>query len=499
MKNNYFIEMKNISKFFPGVQALHEVNLSIREGEILGLLGENGAGKSTLMKVLTGVYQPDEGEILLNGKKVVIHNTKNAHQKGISIIFQEFNLCPNLSIVENLFLGNEIYNHIGLIKHKKQNKIANDFFNKLNIEINIKELVKNIGVAQQQMTEIVKALLLDVKLLIMDEPTSSLTDKEITILFQIMKELKSQGISIIFISHKLVEVLEMTDRIIVLRDANNVGEINTSKATKDKLVSMMVGRELNHLYTKRVKSANENNVVLEIKNFSGPPNIKNISFNLKQGEVLGLAGLVGAGRTELAKLIIGFEKKTEGTLKLNGKELKISSPVDAVDNRIAYLSEDRKNLALVLPLSVRENISLSVHKSISGLMSFISNKKENEICDKYLNDLQIKVFSREQIVNNLSGGNQQKVVISKWLATNPIVLILDEPTRGIDVGAKAEVHRIISELADKGMSIILISSELSEVLSMSDRILVMHEGELKANIDRKDADQEIIIKAAIGH
>ena len=499
MDNNYFIEMKSISKSFPGVQALNNVNLNIKRGEVLGLLGENGAGKSTLMKVLTGVYQPDEGDILINGNKVILHDTKNAHSHGISIIFQEFNLCSNLSILENLFLGNEIYNPLGFIDYKAQYKKAKNFFDKLNLDLNPKSLISDIGVAQQQMTEIVKALLFDVKLLIMDEPTSSLTDKEITVLFKIMKELKSQGISIIFISHKLDEVLETTDRILILRDANNVGDINTFEATTDKLVSMMVGRELTHFYTERKSKITKEDTVLEIKNYSGPPNIKNISFALKRGEILGLAGLVGAGRTELAKLIIGFEKKTKGKLLLNGKELKISSPVDAVNNRIAYLSEDRKNLALILPMNVRENISMSIHKDIKGMLSFINAKKENEICDKYLSELQIKVFSREQLVNNLSGGNQQKVVISKWLATNPVVLILDEPTRGIDVGAKAEVHRIISELADKGMSIILISSELPEVLSLSDRILVMHEGELKADIERKDADQETIIKAAIGH
>jgi len=499
MDNNYFIQMNNIFKAFPGVQALENVSLNIKKGEILGLLGENGAGKSTLMKTLTGVYQPDKGEILINGEKVVLHDTRDAHLRGISIIFQEFNLCPNLSILENLFLGNEIRNIFGFIKYKTQMKMAKSFFDKLNLDLNPKALIHDIGVAQQQMTEIVKALLFDVKLLIMDEPTSSLTDKEIVILFKIMKELKSQGISIIFISHKLDEVLETTDRILVLRDANNVGDISTGEATKDKIVSMMVGRELEHFYSERKNKAVKDDIVLEIKGYSGPPDICDISFKLKRGEILGLAGLVGAGRTELAKLIIGFEKKTSGQLYINGKELKISSPVDAVNNRIGYLSEDRKNLALILPMTVRENISMSIHKKIKGLLSFINNKKENDICDKYLNDLQIKVFSREQIVKNLSGGNQQKVVISKWLATDPLILILDEPTRGIDVGAKAEVHRIISELADEGMSIILISSELPEILRLSDRILVIHKGKLKADIDREDANQEIIMRYAIGN
>jgi ABC-type sugar transport system ATPase subunit len=495
----YFIQMKSISKDFPGVKALENVSLNIESGEILGLLGENGAGKSTLMKILTGVYQSDKGEIIINGEKSKLHDTRDAHAKGISIIFQEFNLCPNLTIVENLFLGNEILNPAGFVDFKKQNEKAESFFKKINIELNLKSVVKDIGVAQQQMTEIVKALLFDVKLLVMDEPTSSLTDKEITILFKIMKELKSQGISIIFISHKLDEVLEITDRIVVLRDGHNAGETTTDETNKDKLIQMMVGRELNHFYTKRKKAIKKKDVVLEIKQFSGPPYIKDISFKLMRGEILGFAGLVGAGRTELAQLIIGNEKKTNGSLYLNGKELKISSPVDAVNNRIGYLSEDRKRLALILSMNVRENITMSIHKKIQNLLSFISSSKENKVCDRYLEDLSIKVSSREQIVNNLSGGNQQKVVISKWLATHPEVLILDEPTRGIDVGAKSEVHRIISELADNGMSIILISSELVEILGISDRILVMYNGEIKADINREDASQETIMKYAVGH
>jgi ABC-type sugar transport system ATPase subunit len=494
--HNYLIEMKNICKQFPGVKALHSVNFTLSKGEIVCLLGENGAGKSTLMKILTGVYQPDSGSILYHGKPLTLQNPRDAYEKGINIIFQEFNLCSNLSAMENLFLGNENRGTWGSFSYRKTREKALEIFKKLKVDIDPEIPVNQLGVAYQQMVEIAKALTYDIKVLIMDEPTSALAEKEIENLFFIMRELKSRGISIIFISHKLEEVLEITDRIVVLRDGENSGDVITADTDQDRLVSLMVGREINRLYATR-KETTRNDIAVEVSHVSGPPHIRDISFSICKGEILGLAGLVGAGRTELAKLIIGAEKKTQGKIFISGKEYSIKCPRDSVKARIAYLPEDRKNLGLVLPMSVRENITLSIHEKIKGLLNIINPGKEKQISDQYLCDLQIKVISREQVVETLSGGNQQKVVIAKALALQPMLLILDEPTRGIDVGAKAEVHSIITKLADEGMSIIVISSELKEVMQLADRILVMHEGRLTANLSKNEADEETIMRAAV--
>ncbi len=493
----YLVEMKGISKQFPGVKALSDVDFNIGENEIVCLLGENGAGKSTLMKVLTGVYKPDSGNIYYNGKVLDLHSTRDAYEQGINIIFQEFNLCPNLSAMENIFLGNENRTKGGLFSYKDTRQRAEEFFSRLKIDIHPDDLVGSLGVAQQQMIEIAKALAYKTKVLIMDEPTSALAEKEIVNLFEIMRDLKAQGISIIFISHKLEEVLEITDRVVILRDGENAGNILTKEADEQKLISLMVGRELNRFYTERKAKPSED-VVFEAEDLCGPPNINNISFRIRKGEIVGLAGLVGAGRTELAKLIIGAEKKTGGRMFVKGREVSIRTPRDSVAARIAYLPEDRKNLGLVLPMTVRENTTLSIHDKVSSLLKLINASAEKEITDRYISDLKTKVSSREQVVETLSGGNQQKVVIAKSLALEPDLLILDEPTRGIDVGAKAEVHNIISELADRGMSIIVISSELPEVFHLADRILVMHEGKLTADLLKEEADQEMVMHAAIG-
>ncbi len=491
------VEMKGIVKQFPGVLALNNVNFFVKKAEILGLIGENGAGKSTLMKVLTGVYPYNAGEIYLNGERLELKNPGEAYHRGISIIFQEFNLCPNLSAMENIFLGKEVTSpSTKLISYTRMREQAAEFFRRLKIDIDPDVEVRKLGVAQQQMIEIAKALSYDTQILIMDEPTSSLAISEIENLFTIVRDLQSQGISVVFISHKLDEMLEITDRISVLRDGTNAGELETAKATKNELISMMVGRELEHFFTKR-KGQRGENVVLDVQNLSGPPNTKDVSFQIYQGEILGLAGLVGAGRTELAKLLIGVEKKSGGTIRLQGEQLTINSPVDSVKYGIAYVPEDRKQLGLVLPMSTRENLSLSIHPKLARLFNIIDRQEERSVCNQYVERLQIKISSLKQVVNNLSGGNQQKVVIGKWLATNPTVLILDEPTRGIDVGAKAEVHRIITELADEGVSILVISSELPEILGLSDRVLVMHDGRITADLTKEQADQETIMKAAV--
>jgi ABC-type sugar transport system ATPase subunit len=488
--------MRNISKRFPGVQALRQVNFSVQSGEVVCLLGENGAGKSTLMKILTGVYPDYEGSILLEGKEVGFKNTREAFEHGISIVFQEFNLCPNLSAMENLFLGNEVRGRWGFLSYPQMREKAAAAFQNLRMIVNPEALVKDLGIAQQQMIEVAKALSHHTRILIMDEPTSALADKEIQNLFAIMRDLKNRGISIVFISHKLQEVLEISDRVVCLKDGENSGEVETKSVTENNLVAMMVGREIDQMYARR-RGRPSSEVVLEVRDLSGPPMIDRVSLQLRKGEIVGLAGLIGAGRTELARLLIGAEKKTSGTILLNGQEVSIRHPADAVAHRIGYAPEDRKTVGLVLPMTVRENTTMSVHPKIRNRFRLISAAKENEMTDDYIGKLQIKVSSREQVARNLSGGNQQKVVLAKWLAIQPQVLILDEPTRGIDVGAKAEVHRLIADLADEGVAILMISSELPEILHVCDRVLVMHEGRLTADLLREEANEERIMKAAV--
>jgi ABC-type sugar transport system ATPase subunit len=490
------LEMRDISKSFPGVHALEEVNFSVGKGEIVCLLGENGAGKSTLMKILTGVYQPDAGTISFEGKEVRFKNTHDAFSLGIGIVFQEFNLCPNLSVMENLFLGNEVRNRWGFLSYQQMRRKTVDAFRDLRTPIDPEALVKNLGVAQQQMIEVAKALSHQTKILVMDEPTSALADNEIQVLFDIMRELKQRGISIVFISHKLNEVREITDRVVCLRDGQNSGEVATKSVSEDGLVAMMVGREINRLYTERVTRPS-NEVVLEVRDLSGPPAIQGVSFKLRKGEIVGLAGLIGAGRTEVARLIMGAEQKTSGSILLNGRLVDICHPAQAVANGIAYASEDRKRYGLVLPMTVRENTTMSAHGRILNRLGLISSRKENAITDNYISTLRAKVSSREQVTRNLSGGNQQKIVLAKCLAIQPSVLILDEPTRGIDVGAKAEIHKIITGLADEGMAILVISSELPEIIHLCQRVLVMHQGRLTADLPRDQVNEEAIMRAAI--
>ncbi len=490
------LRMVNIDKAFGGVHALRRVNFSVFAGETVCLLGENGAGKSTLMKILAGVYADYGGEIFLEGKPVRFRSTQDAARQGIGIVYQEFNLCPNLSAAENLFLGNERRNRLGLIDYPGMRRRAREAFSRLGVSIQPDDLVRNLTVAPQQMIEIAKALAHDTRLLIMDEPTAPLAGAEIEHLFRLMRELKARGVSIVFISHKLNEVLRISDRVVCLKDGENSGEIATRDATEDRLVSMMVGRELDRMYSQRQGRARAT-VVLEVTSLSGPPRIKDVSFRIHRGEIVGLAGLQGAGRTEVARLIIGAEKKTAGRIFLHGKPTAIRHPVDAVAHHIGYVPEDRKKLGLILNMSVRENSTMAIHKHILNALGLISRPREAAVTDTYAGMLRTKLASREQPVKSLSGGNQQKVVLAKWLAIRPDVLILDEPTRGIDVGAKAEVHRIIADLADRGVAILMISSELPEVLHVSDRILVMHEGRLTGEFSRAEATEEKVMKAAV--
>lgn len=494
MIQEIILKMENISKSFPGVQALSEVNLEVYKGEILALVGENGAGKSTLMKILTGVYQKDKGKIIFKGKEINPQNPHEAQKLGISIIYQEFNLAPNLDIATNIFLGNEPKKGkiIKIFDYDKAFKESVKLLDMLGLEISPDTLVKDLTVAQQQMVEIAKALAQKSELIIMDEPTSALAGKEVQKLFEIMKKLKEEGISIIFITHRLEEVFEIADRIIVLRDGKRVGELPAIKEKYNEVIKMMVGREVR---VTPKPSTKQDDVILEIKNLSSK-RIKNISFNLKKGEVLGIAGLVGAGRTEIIRAIFGADPKTSGEIYLDGKKVEIKTPKDAVKLGIGLVPEDRKLQGLILNMAVFENITLPSLKFLfpNGILNSI---KEYTLAQNFVEKLQIRTPSIFQKVINLSGGNQQKVVLAKWLALKPKILILDEPTRGIDVGAKAEIHKLIADMAREGIGIILISSELPEILALSDRILVISKGRITAEISKEEASQEKIMQYAI--
>jgi ABC-type sugar transport system ATPase subunit len=491
------LEMRHVSRSFPGVRALDDVSFSVGPGEVVGLLGENGAGKSTLMKILAGVYRADAGEILWEGKRIAFRSIHQAQEAGVTLIFQELSNCPNLKAIENLFLGREIFRgRSPFLDRTAMRSKALELFEYLDVRIDLDVEVRLLSTAVQQMIEIAKALLTNVKLLVMDEPTSSLTDRETSRLFKVIRDLKQRGISVIFISHKLSEVFEITDRISVLRDGRNAGEVDARTGTMEELINRMVGRELGSRAA-RVGTGVPGPEILRVEGLSGPPAVKDVSFTLRKGEILGFAGLIGAGRTEMARIIFGAEKKAGGRVLVEGKEVRIGSPRDAVALGIAYLPEDRKVQALVLPMNVRENLTLAVHRALRRFRAFLGRKKEEELTDSYVSSLRIRIATREQVVNDLSGGNQQKVVIAKWLATRPRILILDEPTRGIDVAAKAEVHRIVSDLAAEGVSIILISSELPEILALSDRVLVMHEGRVKTVLEKDQATQQAIMSAAL--
>ena len=495
MAKQKVLEMKNITKTFPGVKALDRVNFSLEKGEVHALLGENGAGKSTLMKVLNGIHERDEGEILLKGEPVKFENTKEAQNAGLAIIHQELELIPYLNVAENIFLGREERSGV-FINYKKLYQKTEEVLDLLGVDIDPRAKIKDLNIGSQQMVEIAKAVSQNADILVMDEPTSSLTNQEIEILFELIERLKEQEIAIVYISHRLEEVFEICDRVTVLRDGQFVGEVKTSETDEDELIKMMVGRTIED----RVPDMNFNpgEEILRIENLSVPDEIIDASFSLKKGEILGIAGLMGSGRTELAKAIFGVFKEKSGQVFYRGSKLEIDSPADAIDNGIYYLSEDRKEEGLILGLSVADNISISVLKTILNANTFIDAAAEKDLAEKYIKDLNIKTPSEKQLVKNLSGGNQQKVVISKLLSTKPEVVIFDEPTRGIDVGAKREIYNLMQDLIDEGVAVILISSELPEVLNLSNRILVMHEKEIMGELDAAEADQESIMKLATG-
>lgn len=498
MKDNKpFLEMKDISKSFPGVKALEKVSLRVSRGEVLALLGENGAGKSTLMKILSGVYTKDEGQILIDGKVVDIKGIKHAEALGISIIHQELSVLPNLTVEENLFLGNELADKITRRVNKKQMKEkCISLLKQIGSNVEPDTLVGDMNVGDMQMLEIIKAISKNSGIIVMDEPTTALTDVETEKLFEVINKLKKQNMAVIYISHRMDEIFRICDRVVVLRDGKYVGEADTSKVTKDDLITMMVGRKLEEHFPYR--RANEKKVVMKVERLELKGILKDINFEARSGEILGVAGLMGAGRTELAKTIFGEYKKASGKVVIEGSEVIIKSPKDAIEKGLCYLSEDRKKEGLVLGMSVRENMTLCNLDYFKNNGFVIDKKAESIAVDKYIKKLSIKTPNQEQLIRNLSGGNQQKVILAKWLMRSPKVLIIDEPTKGIDVGAKKEIYEVLNELKCAGKAIIMISSDMSEILGVSDRVIVMHEGKITGEISREDATQENIMKYAVG-
>jgi ribose transport system ATP-binding protein len=488
--------MRGITKEFPGVKALKSVDFNIYKGKIMALIGENGAGKSTLMKILTGVYEKTSGEIFLNGKLVQIRNTREAQNMGIAIIHQELNLLSNLSIGENIFLGREPVNSFGKIQWNKLFEAAKEIMSRLGITDKPETLVGELSIGKQQMVEIAKALSLNAQVIIMDEPTGALTDKETESLFRVIRELIAEGKSIVYISHRLKEIFEICDDVTVMRDGQFIAEHSIHEVNEDKIIELMVGRKLSEQYPRVTCKTGE--VVLEIKNLTNSY-VKDISFLLRSGEIVGLAGLMGSGRTELARTIYGVLEKDNGEIIVAGKAARIKSPGQAIKNGISYVSEDRKGNGVVLGLNIKENISLSVLQKLSGLFGVINKKKEEAAALESIKGMSIKTSGVKQLVKNLSGGNQQKVSLSKSLMTSPRILILDEPTRGVDVGAKKEIYDIINQFKKAGMSILMISSEIPEILGMSDRVMVMHEGRITGCLERENANQESIMRLAVGH
>jgi len=495
------LRMEKITKNFPGVKALDNVDLEVFKGEILALVGENGAGKTTLMEILnphpapTGFYQQDSGKIYLEGEEIRFRNPHDAQKKGISFIHQHFNIAPNLSVSENILLGREPRRSgvLGLLDRKEMDRIASEHLSKLGVKFSANTPIRELGVAQKQMVEIARAISIDSKLIVMDEPTAPLTDNEIEKLFAIVNKLKKIGLTFVFVTHKLSEVFSICDRIVVLRDGKNAGSLDVKDATERKVAQMMVGRDLD-MYPGKEKKIGEK--IFEVKNLTKKGSIDNISFRVRKGEIVGLYGLVGAGRTETMRAIFGVDRLDKGSILLEGEEVSIESPADAINKGIGFVPEDRQSQGLIPLMNIKENITLPVLDIISK-WKVVDKEKEDEIVESYINKLKISPSDPLSPAKSLSGGNQQKVVLAKWLASLPKILILDEPTRGIDIGAKAEIHFLISLLAFQGLGIIIVSSELPEILSMSDRILVMSEGKITGEFLRKDATEEKIINCAV--
>lgn len=493
MGNKSILKVDHITKKYPGVVALDDVSVEFEEGEIHALVGENGAGKSTLVKIISGAISPTEGVVEIGGEKFSSMTPQMARKKGIEIIYQEFHLVSSLSVAENLFLGNFLGNGV-TINRKEMNRRTQEIFEEMKVPISPDEIVGNLTTAYMQLVEIAKAVIKDVKFLIMDEPTAPLTNAEVEILFSIVERLKKKGVTIVYISHRLNEIFTLADRVTVMRDGHLISTRRIEETNRETMISEMVGREVSETYPERHVIPGED--VIEVKDLCGD-GVKNISFKVKAGEVLGLAGLVGAGRTETVRMIFGADKAESGEIYLRGKKLKLNSPKDAVSHGIALVPEDRKLQGVVLGLSIKDNISLPTIKKMSrGIV--VDSQKEMDTVREQIKELRIKTPSEEQIVKNLSGGNQQKVVLAKWLASNANVLIFDEPTRGIDIGAKQEIYQLINRLAAQGIAIIVVSSEMEEIMGISDRIIVLCEGEVTGEIKKSEFQQDEIMQMASG-
>lgn len=489
------IEMQGIHKAFGTNQVLKGVDFELRAGEVHALMGENGAGKSTLMNILVGLHALDEGHITVDGKETYFPNPGEAEKHGITFIHQELNIWPEMSVLENLFIGRELNLPYGLLDTRKMKRLAREQLQRLSVDLPLNKEAGACSVGQQQMIEIAKALMTEAKVIIMDEPTAALTEREIVKLFEIIRSLKAEGVSVVYISHRMEEIFAICDRITVMRDGITVDTQEIPATNFDEVVRKMVGRELTERYPKR--NPKPGDVILEVKNATRRGLFENISFNVRAGEVVGFSGLMGAGRTEIMRAIFGLDKLDGGQIVLRGKKINIRRPEDAVRHGIGFITEDRKDEGLVLDFSIRENMALPNLFSFTS-KGFISSRKEREFVDTLIKRLQVKTQSAETPASSLSGGNQQKVVIAKWIGIGPSLLILDEPTRGVDVGAKREIYQLINELTDRGVAIIMVSSELPEVLGMSDRIIVVHEGHIGGELAGSEATQENIMTLATG-
>lgn len=490
------IEMKGIDKSFGSNQVLKDAGFVLDHGEVHALMGENGAGKSTLMKILTGVYTKDAGQVFVDGEEVNYKNPQEAERAGIVFIHQELNVLFDLTVEENLFMGRELKNKFGLCDAKKMREKAKEALARLGVSISPTETMANLSVGQQQMIEICKALMVDAKVIIMDEPTAALTQSETVVLFEVIQSLRKSGVSMVYISHRMEEIFELCDRISVLRDGTYIGTKKIPETNMNEIVKMMIGREIGERYPARdVKIGSE---VLAVEGLTKLGVFQDVNFSVKAGEVLGVSGLMGAGRTEIMQAVFGNLPYESGKIKIEGKEVRIKSPDQAMKQGIGFITEDRKTEGLMLEKSIQANIALANLDKMSKGNVFLQKNLEEEMVAKAIEDLHIKCFGPNHACNNLSGGNQQKVVFAKWIYTNPKILILDEPTRGVDIGAKKEIYSIINELAAKGVAIIMVSSELPEVLGMSDRVMVVREGLIRGIIDKEEANQENIMTLATG-
>ncbi|GEO24461.1 ribose import ATP-binding protein RbsA [Alicyclobacillus acidoterrestris] len=487
--------MRGISKSFSGVRVLEEVELIVEGGKVVALLGENGAGKSTLMKILTGEYQADAGEIVIDDQVVDIKNVDDAKKHQIGMIHQELNLFPNLSIAENFLIGNEAeYQQSGFIRSSKLNDQVKSILQQVNLQRHPSELVKNLGIGEQQLVEIGKALLQDVKYLVMDEPTAALTESETERLFQIIESLKKNGVGIVYISHRMEELYRIADKVSVLRDGRFIATRDMKTADENELVSMMVGRTVDDRYPKT--PSNPGQVLLKAVDVK-TPKVKRATLEVRAGEIVGLGGLMGAGRTELVSAFAGVDRIVEGEFEFNGKRTRFKTPKQAIDSGLAFVTEDRKSQGLILPFSVRENMALPT-LGLRSRFGFIQSRQERDFTSEVVNKMRIKVASIDQPAGSLSGGNQQKIVIGKWMAQDPVLLILDEPTRGIDVGAKQEIYELMNAFKSQGRGILMISSDLPELMGICDRIYVMHEGEVMGEIKGEEMNNENFMKLATG-